>query len=251
MMNDSPQSPAESAPSSEVSPPEEIVKPPQKPAPPRARRSLVPALLVAGIVIGTGSAGLTWALRNWKFDPTALDRPWINAPYVQTPMNVVEAMLELAEVKESDVLYDLGCGDGRIAIVASEQYGCRSVGYDIEPDRIRDSRENAKTRGVEDLATFEEKDVFTLDLSQCDVAAMYLLPRYMTKLIPQFQAMKPGSRIVAHDFSIEGVPPDRTIEVVEVEEGKYHFVHLWITPLKIPEKKQERPPTPSPYRGGS
>jgi SAM-dependent methyltransferase len=201
---------------------------------------IVPALLLLIFValVAAGSSYATRELREWSVDPTPLNRPWNNAPYIQTPMSVVEKMLEAAEVKESDVLYDLGCGDGRIAIVAAEKYGCRSAGFDIDPDRIRDSRANAETRGVQNLTTFEERDVFTLDLSQCDVAAMYLLPRYMTRLVPQFQAMRPGSRIVAHDFGIEGIPPDQTIKVTE--DGADHYIKVWIAPLKVPEEVQKK-----------
>jgi precorrin-6B methylase 2 len=202
------------------------------------RMPVLPLILIVVAVLAAGTVYATRGFNTWMPDPTPLDRPWIDAPYIQTPMIVVERMMEVAEVKEGEVLYDLGCGDGRIAIVAAEKHGCRSVGFDIDPDRIRDSRENARSRGVEELATFEERDVFTLDLSECDVAAMYLLPRYMTRLIPQFQAMRPGSRIVAHDFYIEEIPPDKTVHVVDETEGKDHYIHLWITPLKVPEKEE-------------
>jgi SAM-dependent methyltransferase len=210
---------------------------PSDAAPRSSRRVPILFLLFVAALAAAGTAFATREFRRWTPDPKPLDRPWINAPFITTPMNIVEEMLKVAEVKEEDVLYDLGCGDGRIAVVAAEKYGCRSVGYDIEPERIRESRENAKNRGVEHLATFEQRDVFTVDLSECDVAAMYLLPRYMTRLIPQFQKMKPGSRIVAHDFVIEGIPPDKTVTVVGDEKTKDHYIHLWITPLKVPEKE--------------
>jgi SAM-dependent methyltransferase len=220
--------------------PQELPTRPEKPeGASRNRRMFVPVLLLLAFV-AAGSAYATWELRRWRFDPAPPKRPWIDAPYIQTPMSVVEKMLEVAEVKESDVLYDLGCGDGRMAIVAAETYGCRSVGFDIDPERIRDSRTNAETRGVQDLATFEERDVFTLDLSQCDVAAIYLLPRYLMRLVPQFQAMRPGSRIVVHDFGIEGVEPDKTIEFIDEEKGENHYIKVWITPLKVPPDVQKK-----------
>jgi ribosomal protein L11 methylase PrmA len=192
-------------------------------------------LLIALAVVGGGAALARWGIQHWTFDPTPLKQPWNDAPYITTPMDVVEKMLEVAEVRQGDVLYDLGCGDGRIAVTAAEKYGCRSSGFDIDPERIRDSLENARRRGVEDLTTFEQRDVFTLDLSEVDVAAMYLLPRFMTRLVPQFNQMRPGSRIVAHDFAIAGIPPDKEVKMISQEDGKEHTVYLWITPLQEPE----------------
>jgi hypothetical protein len=203
-------------------------------SPVRSQRGLVWPWLIVILVVGAAAALARWGFQRWSYDPTPLKRPWNDAPYITTPMDVVEKMLEVAEVRQDDVLYDLGCGDGRIAVTAAEKYGCRSSGFDIDPERIRDSLKNAKRRGVEDLTTFEERDVFTLDLSEVDVAAMYLLPRFMTRLVPQFNQMRPGSRIVAHDFAIDGIPPDKEVKMVSQEDQKEHTVYLWITPLKEP-----------------
>jgi hypothetical protein len=204
-------------------------------APPRRR--FFRNLLVLAIVIGGVSALARWGFQQWSYDPTPLKRPWNDAPYITTPMDVVDKMLEVAEVRKEDVLYDLGCGDGRIAVTAAEKYGCRSSGFDIDPDRIRDSLENARQHGVEHLTAFEQRDVFTLDLSDVDVAAMYLLPRFMTRLVPQFNQMRPGSRIVAHDFAIEGIPPDKQVTIVSQEDHQEHTIFLWITPLAEPQEK--------------
>mgnify|MGYP001499143181 CR=1 FL=1 len=151
--------------------------------------------------------------------------------YVPTPQIVVDKMLELAQVAQKDVVYDLGCGDARIPVTAAKKYGCKAFGYDIDPQRIRESQENVETNGVGNLVTIEQKDIFTLDLSGADVVTLYLLPSLNVKLIPQLDKLKPGSRIVSHDFDMKGVTPE---QVVTVEEGGglTHTVYLWTTPLK-------------------
>ncbi|MBN1362125.1 MAG: cellulase family glycosylhydrolase [Sedimentisphaerales bacterium] len=146
--------------------------------------------------------------------------------YVPTPMVVVDKMLELAQVKEDDLLYDLGCGDGRIVVEAAKRYGCRAVGYDINPVRVQEARENVAENNVGHLVRIEHQDVFTLDLSDADVITLYLLPSLNVKLIPQLEQLKPGARIVSHDFDMRGVIPD------EVVNMNGHTVYLWTTPLK-------------------
>ncbi len=153
--------------------------------------------------------------------------------YVPTPQHVVDRMLELAGVKKSDLVYDLGCGDGRIVIAAAKKYGCRGVGYDIDPARVRESLANVRKAGVGDLVRIEQKDIFTLDLSDADVVTLYLLPELNVRLIPQLEKLKPGARIVSHDFDMRGVTPDKVVEVKD-EAGNYdrHTIYLWTTPLK-------------------
>ncbi|MDI6448097.1 alkaline phosphatase family protein [Anaerobaca lacustris] len=156
--------------------------------------------------------------------------------YVPTPQVVVDKMLEMAQVKQSDIVYDLGCGDGRIVVTAAKRFGCRAFGYDIDPQRVAESLENVEANGVGHLVTIEQRDIFTLDLSGVDVVTLYLLPSLNVKLIPQLEKLKPGSRIVSHDFDMKGVEPD---EVVEVREnGNYisHTVYLWTAPLKKTEQ---------------
>jgi precorrin-6B methylase 2 len=157
--------------------------------------------------------------------------------FVPTPTIVVEKMLELAQVKKGDVVYDLGCGDGRIVVAAAKR-GCRAYGFDVDPNRIKESKENVAASGVGRLATIEQRDIFTLDLSKANVVTLYLLPRLNVKLIPQLEKLKPGSRIVSHDFDMEGVTPDKVVEVSE-ENGYGHRVYLWTTPLKKEARKTE------------
>ena len=152
--------------------------------------------------------------------------------FVPTPQSVVDKMLELAEVTKDDLVYDLGCGDGRIVVTAAKQFGCKAVGYDIDPQRIKESRENVEKNGVGNLVRIEQQDIFTLDLSQANVVTLYLLPDLNVKLIPQLQKLKPGCRIVSHDFSMRGVKPERVVDVTTESEGQ-HTVFLWRTPLNI------------------
>jgi len=152
--------------------------------------------------------------------------------YISTPNDVVEMMLRLAEVTKDDVLYDLGCGDGRILVAAAKKYGCRAVGYDIDPQRVQDSRENVKKNGLDGLVRVEEADIFTLDLRPATVIAIYLLHSLNVKLIPQLERLAPGCRIVSHDFDMSGVKPDAVLTMESEEDSREHAVYLWTTPLK-------------------
>lgn len=160
--------------------------------------------------------------------------------FVPTPQEVVEKMLELAEVKKEDLVYDLGCGDGRIVVTAAKKYGCKAVGFDIDPKRIEESLQNVEKNNVVDLVRIEERDIFTLDLSEASVITLYLLPELNVKLIPQLEKLKPGSRIVSHDFDMKGVKPDKVVKVTS-NQGytQKHSIYLWITPLKKEEVSEE------------
>jgi ribosomal protein L11 methylase PrmA len=151
--------------------------------------------------------------------------------YKPTPQDVVEKMLELAEVNKGDVVYDLGCGDGRIPITAAKKYGVRAYGWDIDPQLVRESRANAARNHVAELVTIELGDIFELDLSKADVVTLYLLPELNAKLIPQLEKLKPGSRIVSHEFAMRGVRPRRVLNIPS-EDGREHKVYLWVMPLE-------------------
>ena len=148
-------------------------------------------------------------------------------PFIPTPEAVVDGMLKLAGVKSTDVVYDLGCGDGRIVIAAAKNYGAHGVGIDIDPQRIADSRANARKAGVENLVRFEESDLFAADIRSATVVAMYLMPDVNNRLRPKLlKELKPGSRVVSHSFDIEGWRPDNE----EVVERRHIF--LWTIPPK-------------------
>lgn len=153
--------------------------------------------------------------------------------FVPTPQAVVDKMLELAKVTKKDVVYDLGCGDGRIVLTAARKYGCKARGFDIDPARIKDCEANLakEKQEVKDLASFEKKDIFQLDLSGANVVTLYLLPSLNVKLIPQLEKLKDGSRIVSHSFDMMGVKPDQVVRVKD-SGGIQRTVYLWTTPLK-------------------
>jgi tRNA G37 N-methylase Trm5 len=151
--------------------------------------------------------------------------------YIPTPHDVVDKMLELAAVRKDDVVYDLGCGDGRIVVAAAKRFGCRAHGVDVDPLRVEDAKRNVKKNGVEHLVTIREGDLFEVDLSEATVVTLYLSTRYNTKLVPQLNRMKPGSRIVSHLFGIKGVKPDRVIQVPSKADKRKHALLLWTTPL--------------------
>ena len=167
---------------------------------------------------------MTSALRAQAPAPPKLD-----VPYVPTPQPVVEAMLRLAGVKKGEVVYDLGCGDGRIVITAVKKFGAkRGVGIDLDPQRIKDSNENAKQAGVTDKVEFKVGDILKLQsVADANVVTLYLYPDVNRKLEPMLRkTLKPGSRVVSHDFKIGDWKPDR-MERVPGERGREHLLYLW------------------------
>jgi SAM-dependent methyltransferase len=199
---------------------------------PRLRVVVVAA--TAALLIGSG----VWIYVRYFVDPP--DVRYVvprggHVMYIPSPQDVVDRMLELADVTKDDVIYDLGCGDGRILVTAAKRYGCRCRGYDIDPIRVRESRRNARENGVEDLVEIDREDIFTLDLREADVVFLYLLPKLNVRLIPQLQQLRPGSRIVSHSFDMHGVRPDKVLRMDSSEDGFEHVLYLWTTPLHFEE----------------
>lgn len=156
----------------------------------------------------------------------------LDVPYVPTPLETVEEMLRLAEVDEDDILYDLGCGDGRIVITAAQKYHTRGVGVDIDPQRIQESRANAVQAKVEHLVDFREENFFQTDLTQVDVVTLYLLTKVNLELRAKFfQELRPGSRIVSHKFKMDQWLPDKSTSVYV--DGIQYPVFLWIIPANV------------------
>lgn len=186
----------------------------------RMRRNL-PLILVALALVGVVIA--FYEMKDYR--PP-------DVPFVTTPPDIIEAMLDLAEVRNSDLVYDLGCGDGRLVIAAARKHGCRGLGVDLDPKLVEESRANAEKAGVQSLLKFRHKDIFDLDLSDATVVMMFLKPDVNQRLIPQFEQMKPGSRIVSHQFSMPGVKPKKVIRVISKEDNIEHSIYLWVTPLE-------------------
>jgi SAM-dependent methyltransferase len=152
--------------------------------------------------------------------------------YVPTPHHVVAEMLRLAETRKEDVVYDLGCGDGRVVIMAAREYGTRGVGVDIDPKRIEESRENARQAGVTDRVHFLQQNLFDTDIREATLVTLYLLPQLNRQLRPRLLSeLRPGTRIVSHDFDMGEWHPD---QVLHVPGSTYeHTVYYWVIPAKV------------------
>jgi outer membrane protein assembly factor BamB len=155
-----------------------------------------------------------------------------DAIYVPTPHDVVEKMLELAAVKKTETLVDLGCGDGRIVVAAAKKYGCKAIGYEIDPECIKMARANVRKHGVGESVTIEQKDFFTVNLSKVDVVALYLPPKVLSRLLPQLERLPRGARIVSHAFAIPGIVAERTVSVTAKEDGLERKLYSYSLPLK-------------------
>jgi SAM-dependent methyltransferase len=183
------------------------------------------------------AATVYYSAKTVGIDGSPLPQPWHNAPFVRTPDAIVEEMLAMAAPREDEILYDLGCGDGRIIVRAAETYGCRAVGFDIDPERVEEAQENARRHGVQDQVTVVEQDIFTLDLTEADVVTLYLLPRLNERLKPQLQQLRPGARIVSHDFDLPGIVPDRVVRVPTSDNPFGHVLYLWTAPLRAAKQQ--------------
>jgi SAM-dependent methyltransferase len=152
--------------------------------------------------------------------------------YVPTGEEVVAEMLRMAEVSSDDLVYDLGCGDGRLVITAAKEYGARGVGIDIDPERIKDSRKNAAEAGVTDRVKFILGDLFQADFHNATAVTIYLLPDLNVRLRPMlFEQLKPGTPVVSHDFDMGEWAPDETRTVWS--GGRNHTVYKWLIPAKV------------------
>ncbi len=202
-------------------------------------RKKVLLLVVIGALVGP-SPCFNFALAQEKQSTTNRTPDVI---YVPTPQPVVDKMLEMAEVKKGDVVYDLGCGDGRIVVTAAKKYGVKAVGYDIDPKRVKEALANVKSNKVEHLVTIKQEDIFTLDLREASVVTLYLLPDLNVRLMPQLARLKLGSRIVSHDFDMAGAKPVQVHQMStdgdnEDDHSGSHTIYKWVVPWQpeVPEK---------------
>jgi ribosomal protein L11 methylase PrmA len=187
-------------------------------------------LAVAAAVFAAAPAAALDSSFPYRFLAQAQPRKPAQQPdviYVPTPHEVVDDMLRLANVGKSDILYDLGSGDGRIAIAAAKKFGIRAVGIDIDPERIREANENARRAGVTQLVEFRQEDLFKADFREATVITLYLLPDLNVKLRPRLlDELKPGTRIVSHQFDMGTWKPEKRLE----SNGR--VVYFWTIPAK-------------------
>ena len=186
----------------------------------------------------TGSAryvGCVAALAALSAAPLWAAEPRV--PYVPTPQEVVERMLEIARVGPHDYLIDLGSGDGRIVVTAARKYGTRGFGVDLNPERIRESNENARRAGVADKVAFYQRDLFETSLAEATVITMYLLPQVNIELRPKLLELRPGTRLVSHDFDMGDWKPDTYIKMDAQDKyggaGGSSEVYFWIVPARV------------------
>jgi SAM-dependent methyltransferase len=190
-------------------------------------KGIVWTLLVAFVVAWPAGGSQTLKEQGWWPNQDSL------APYVPTPQDVVERMLELAGVNSRDFIYDLGCGDGRIVITAAKKFGAFGVGVDIDPERIEEAQANALEAGVESLTTFRVQDARTVDVSSATVVTLYLLPNSNTLLRPIItKQLKPGARIVSHAFDMDDWEPVK-MERFKDLKGDIRTLYLWIADGEI------------------
>lgn len=191
------------------------------------KRPLFPVLFVfTGLLASVPPAAvqdLTWTQAFKGYD----------VPYVPTPVEVVDEMLSLAGVKAGDVLYDLGCGDGRIVIAAAKRHGVKAIGIDIDPLRIQECEANAAAAGLTGKVRFLQQDLFESDFHDATVITMYLLTSVNLRLRPKLLAeLKPGTRLVSHSFEMGDWRPDKT-SLVPTSYGDERDVHFWIVPANV------------------
>ena len=190
-------------------------------------------IAVAAAVLAAGSSFALDSNAPYQLLAQAQPRKPTQQPdviYVPTPHEVVDDMLRLANVRKGDILYDLGSGDGRIAIAAAKKYGIKAIGIDIDPERIREATENARKAGVTDLVQFRQEDLFKADFREATVVTLYLLPDLNVKLRPRlWDELKPGTRVVSHQFDMGTWKPEKRLE----SNGR--VVYFWTVPAK---KKQ-------------
>jgi SAM-dependent methyltransferase len=186
------------------------------------------AALVRGLVISNAALAL---VGGCALPPPVAERPTprLDVVWVPSAPEVIHAMLEVSSVGPGDVVYDLGCGDGEIVIAAARR-GARGVGVDIDPERIANARRDAARAGVTDRVTFIEQDLFSTDVSPATVVTLYLLPDLNERLRPKLlRELRPGTRVVSHDFGMGDWAPERAIEV---PLARVHRVFLWRIPLR-------------------
>jgi SAM-dependent methyltransferase len=185
------------------------------------RSPIVFALLLVTALLAASAAVVAQPAKPLEKHP--------DVPYVPTNEKVVDEMLKVAKVGKNDVLYDLGSGDGRIPITAARRFGTRGVGVDIDPQRVKEARENAVKAGVADKVKFMQQDLFETDIREATVVTLYLLPDVNLRLRPKLLAeLKPGTRVVSHNYDMGDWKPAQSL-TIKLPDGD-HYVYYWVVP---------------------
>jgi SAM-dependent methyltransferase len=188
------------------------------------------------------AAGSAMAAPPRPFAEVVEDNTPLDVVYWPTPQPVVDAMLDLAQPTSKDTVFDLGCGDARSLVTAAKRYGARGFGFDLNPRRVRESIANVRKNRVENLVEIRQADILTVDLSKADVVFLYLVPSLMTKLAAHLDKLKPGARIVTHEFDFKGIKPVGSIRVIAPPDGPpdrtpepgnaIHPLFLYVAPIQ-------------------
>jgi SAM-dependent methyltransferase len=198
------------------------------------RLTLLAGTLVLALLLSVVSTVAQQPLKPLEKEP--------EVPYMPTHEKVVAEMLKVAKVGKDDILYDLGSGDGRIVITAAKEFGARGVGVDIDPDLIREARENAVKAGVADKVKFLQQDLFETDIREATVVTLYLLPEINRRLRPKLLSdLKPGTRVVSHNHDMGDWKPDKTLRVrvpheyvisktLNMRMPHQHKIYYWVVP---------------------
>jgi SAM-dependent methyltransferase len=195
----------------------------------RAKLRVVVYALLAAALVGVWFGVLAWVERDAR-PPGNVD-----VVFKETPQDAVDKMLDMARVTKDDVVYDLGCGDARFLVTAAKKYGCRGVGYEIQPHVAAIARQKVAEAGLGELVEIREGDIFdsSVDLRPATVLTLFLLPELNVKLIPKIQRMRPGCRIVSYLFDMEGVRPKQRITYLMPSLNRECQLLLWETPLEM------------------
>jgi trans-aconitate methyltransferase len=199
-----------------------------------ARNKLQLQILLALALAALTCGSLPAQLAEVKTAPPSTNTPpkVPDVVFVPTRMEVVEKMLQMAEIKTNDVVYDLGCGDGRFVVEAAKKYGVRGIGIDIDPQRVKESNENVRSNKVAHLVTIKQADIFETDFSDATVVMLYLLPDLNVKLMPKLAKLKPGTRILSNDFDMRGAKPKQVLQLDGGAEGEgfQKTIYKWVVP---------------------
>jgi SAM-dependent methyltransferase len=188
----------------------------------KPRVAIVPLVVLALVaVFGCSGGG-----EAPKVAPAPPEPGKPDVAFITTHDKILDRMLELAEIQHDDVVYDLGCGDGRIVIAAAKKHGVKAVGIEIDPKVVEQAKENVKKNEVEELVTIRQGDIFEADFRDATVVTMYLLPELNVKLMPKLKKLRPGSRIISHSFDMKGAKPEQVVTVL----GKK--LYLWRVPWR-------------------